>query len=145
MPHGRSNRSTNNTRLHDGLERQIQAELQHRRLNQAVNAKRLGNDFLNDLKLPQVDNGSRPGDMSSVKSRGQQVIDRQRENIEKIQSQELNEQKRLLSRHKTRDNNLDKLGRGSNHYRSNAYLASEENASKQGYSMDSRMTKEYPH
>ena len=60
-PNNRS--STNSNAKGDVLERQIQAELHHRRLNQAIgsNQKRLGSDFLNDLKLPNVDLSTRPG------------------------------------------------------------------------------------
>lgn len=119
------------------MERQIQAELQHRRLNQ--NQKRLGSDFLNDLKLPSVvDN--KPNDLSSVNSRGQNVIERQRENINKVHAREKNEQKRLLSRHKNRVSDAERASqgnRGYDQYHSNAYQGSE-TASKHAYSVDTR-------
>ena len=70
-PNNRS--STNSNTKGDVLERQIQAELNHRRLNQAIgsNQKRLGSDFLNDLKLPNVDLNARPGhNLGNVNQRG---------------------------------------------------------------------------
>lgn len=105
----------------EALERQIQAELQQRRLNNVVNKKRLGSDFLNDLKLPKVDNNPNTIEMS-VNLRGQNVIDRQRMNIVNIEHRDKLEQKRLLSRHKNRGSDGDSLSRGTDNYRSNAYL-----------------------
>lgn len=80
-----------------------------------------------------------PGDLSSVNSRGQNVIDKQRENIERIEAREKSEQKRLLSRHKNRASEAER-GRPSVHgyeptYNSNHYLARE--ANKHSYSLDS--------
>ena len=100
----------------------------------------MGSDFLNDLKLPSVDSQSRPGnDINSVNARGQNVIDRQRENLAQVAAREKNEQKRLLSRHKNRVSEADKLsrGRGYEHYRSDNYLPeSNDHYSKAGVSLD---------
>lgn len=66
------------------------------------------------------------------------MIDRQRDELEKINKREQHQQKRLLSRHKTRASEADKLSReghnGYDQYRSNAYLPEAE--AKHGYSLD---------
>ena len=84
--------------------------------------------------------------MTTVNARGQNVIDRQRENLAQVAAREQNEQKRLLSRHKNRASEADKMSRGArgggyDHYRSDNYLAGEhvngDHYSKNGVSLDS--------
>lgn len=67
------------------------------------------------------------------------MIDRQREKLAQVAAREQNEQKRLLSRHKNRASEADKMsrGRGYEHYRSDQYLPeSNDHYSKGGVSLD---------
>ena len=57
------------------------------------NTKRLGSDFLNDLKMPV---SALHTDENGLNARAQNVLDRQRENLAQVQAREKNSDQKLL-------------------------------------------------